>query len=168
MQRMGPALSLRSRERGQHAGNRSFRLEIQFLRTLGNTLVISGELVHLCGIDTPDLDQPCLDAERVPYSCGAVARAVLEAVALGRAVDCDLIRFAPGMVPDAICSIQGDSLQVRMVKLGYALDRRDISDGLYFTDETRAASQRMGMWGGAFIAPSQWRRYRQGRVSDVR
>lgn len=131
----------------------------------GNTLVIDGELIRLWGIDVPDLDQPCNDADRQPFRCGMAARTVLEALTRDRVIVCDIIRLTPTMVPQGICSLEGTDLQARMVSLGFAFDDRDVSGGLYFADEARAEQRRMGLWSGAFVTPVQWRRFRRGTVS---
>lgn len=128
----------------------------------GDTLVIAGQRVRLWGIDAPDLDQPCMDGDRLPYRCGVTARMVLEALTRTREVVCGIAENGTDTPPLAVCRAGDSDLGALMVATGYAFDRPEVSGGLYADEEAQAKARQSGLWAGAFVKPLDWRRERVG------
>lgn len=128
----------------------------------GDTLVVAGQRVRLWGIDAPDLDQPCMDGDRLPYRCGITARMVLDALTRTREVVCGIAETGTVTPPLAVCRAGDSDLGGLMVATGYAFDRPEISGGLYAGEEAQAKARKSGLWAGAFVKPAGWRRGRVG------
>jgi endonuclease YncB( thermonuclease family) len=122
----------------------------------GDTIAVGFQHVRLQGIDAPETDQVCLDAQGERWTCGLAARERLSAHIAGRAVRCASRgedRYGRML---ATCSAGGENLNGWMVREGWALAYVQYSRE-YIGDEAAARAQRRGMWAGAFIAPWDWR-----------
>jgi endonuclease YncB( thermonuclease family) len=119
----------------------------------GDTLRIGGARVRLNGIDAPELDQTCTDANNGAWRCGDEARNFLAGLAAGRDASC--IRTGRDRYHRwlATCSVGGADLGGAIVAAGWA-----VADLGYAAEESEAEKQRRGIWSGTFMAPSEWRR----------
>jgi endonuclease YncB( thermonuclease family) len=126
----------------------------------GDTIALGSRHVRLQGIDAPETDQVCLDAQGERWTCGIAARERLSAHIAGRAITCASQgedRYGRTL---ATCSASGENLSAWMVREGWALAYVQYSRE-YVADEAAARTQRRGMWAGAFIAPWDWRHRNQ-------
>jgi endonuclease YncB( thermonuclease family) len=122
----------------------------------GDTISIGPTKIRFEGIDAPESDQICLDAQRKRWSCGIEARDHLTAHIGNRSIDCTPSGLdAYGRVL-ADCRIGGEDLNGWMVREGWALAFVRYSKA-YLADEAAAREGQLGMWSGAFIAPWDWR-----------
>jgi endonuclease YncB( thermonuclease family) len=122
----------------------------------GDTIAIGTRHVRFEGIDAPETDQVCLDAQGERWTCGLAARERLSAHIAGRPIACAARgedRYGRTL---ATCSASGENLNAWMVREGWALAYVQYSRE-YVADEAAARAQRRGMWAGAFIAPWDWR-----------
>jgi endonuclease YncB( thermonuclease family) len=122
----------------------------------GDTVAVGFRHVRLQGIDAPETDQVCLDAQGERWTCGIAARERLSVHIAGRPITCAVRsedRYGRML---ATCSASGENLNAWMVREGWALAYVQYSRQ-YVADETAARAQRKGMWAGAFIAPWDWR-----------
>ncbi len=122
----------------------------------GDTLAIGSTRVRLEGIDAPETDQVCLNANGVRWTCGIDARNQLAAHIAGREIDCassgsDIYRRTL-----AICYLADEDLNGWMVHQGWALAYVKYSTVYRQVEEDARVNQR-GLWQGAFIAPWDWR-----------
>ena len=122
----------------------------------GDTIAIRDQRVRLFGIDAPERRQLCLaGTERWP--CGrAAARALRQKIA-GRPVACavrDRDRY--GRIV-AVCRTGGTDLNAWIVTEGWALAARRYTTD-YVRQEEDARAGRKGVWRGALVPPSYWRR----------
>ncbi|QRM27890.1 thermonuclease family protein [Microvirga sp. VF16] len=126
----------------------------------GDTIEIAGTRIRLHGIDAPESGQTCQDARGRDFRCGQRAAFAL-ADWIGRAtVLCeprDTDRY--GRVV-AVCRTRGTEINRWMVRQGWAVAYREYSRE-YVPDELAAQRAREGLWAGAFIPPSEWRRGRR-------
>ena len=128
----------------------------------GSTLQLGSVTYRLDGIDTPALDQVCIDEHADAWTCGVEAREQLTRLIGGRAVRCDDL----GVDPTArkrhlgVCTVEGEttSLSELLVRQGFALNVEASATGRFKPDEARARENRQGLWKGCFVAPQEFRR----------
>ena len=128
----------------------------------GSTLQLGNVTYRLDGIDTPALDQVCIDEHADAWTCGVEAREQLTRLIGGRAVRCDDL----GVDPTArkrhlgVCTVEGEttSLSQLLVRQGFALNVEASATGRFKPDEARARENRQGLWKGCFVAPQEFRR----------
>ena len=127
----------------------------------GDTLAIRGEKtrVRLYGVDAPEGQQTCDDAERKRYLCGSKAADALASL-VGRSgqVTCqeeDRDRY--GRVV-AVCHANGRDINGELIRQGWAIEYNQYSDGRYSDEETEARQAKRGLWAGTFVKPWDWRR----------
>ncbi len=128
----------------------------------GSTLQLGNVTYRLDGVDTPALDQVCIDEHADAWTCGVEAREQLTRLIGGRAVRCDDL----GVDPTAskrhlgVCTVEGEttSLSELLVRQGFALNVEASATGRFKPDEARARENRQGLWKGCFIAPQEFRR----------
>src|SRR5450759_3682119 len=87
----------------------------------GDTLAIGSIKFRLEGIDAPETDQICLNANGDHWTCGIDARDQLVAHIAGREIDCTSHGTDGYRRTLAICSLTGEDLNSWMVQQGWAL-----------------------------------------------
>ena len=112
--------------------------------------------IRLSGIDAPESDQRCLDSHGQLWSCGLQATSSLQAYSGNRPWTCQLSGFDRYGRRLGTCSVQGEDIGRWLVRNGWALAYRRYSTA-YVEDEDYAREHQLGLWGGAFIAPWDWR-----------
>jgi endonuclease YncB( thermonuclease family) len=132
----------------------------------GRTLQIGSTSYRLAGIDTPDMDQICLNDRADPWACGVGARDALAKLIGERAVSCRDLGPDPSYKARRLgaCTIQGEtvSLGQQMVQQGFAINvpGKDRFAG----DEAKARIEHSGLWRGCFAAPQSFRRWDRDAV----
>lgn len=122
----------------------------------GDTVLIEQAKIRFAGIDAPETDQLCLDAEGRSRACGVKARDELIKHSNGQPWTCETAgtdRYGRLL---GNCFIEGEDVSAWMVRSGWALSFIRYSHA-YDADEVAAKNARAGLWGGAFIAPWDWR-----------
>lgn len=122
-----------------------------------DTLDIGGTRIRLHGIDAPEGNQVCRNAEGWEYACGDHATAAMVRMIEGRDVVCeerDIDRY--GRIV-AVCEVEGTDVNAALVSAGWALAYRRYSED-YAPEEEYARAQGAGLWAGEFDAPWDWRR----------
>jgi endonuclease YncB( thermonuclease family) len=122
----------------------------------GDTLAIGATRIRLEGIDAPETDQVCLNANGIRWTCGIDARDQLAAHIAGRAISCSSSGIDAYKRTLAICSLAAEDLNAWMVQQGWALAYVQYSSAYRQVEEDARIKQR-GLWQGAFIAPWDWR-----------
>ena len=112
--------------------------------------------IRLSGIDAPEMDQICIDAAGKDWKCGIEAREKLQAFARDRSWACTLTGKDVYKRYLGSCTVKGEDVSRWLVRNGWALAFRRYSTA-YVADEDYAREQKRGLWGGAFIAPWEWR-----------
>jgi endonuclease YncB( thermonuclease family) len=118
----------------------------------GDSLRMRGDRIRLLGIDAPELDQVCWDAEGAEWPCGRAAHRQLA----------DMLGEGPASCQPqgkdkygrtlASCAVGGRDLGAVLVSEGLA-----IAQGGYEGEEAAARSAGNGIWRGRFVEPRQWR-----------
>jgi endonuclease YncB( thermonuclease family) len=122
----------------------------------GDTVQIGETKIRLQGVDAPETDQLCLDANGQSWACGISARDELIKYSAGRDWDCDLAstdRYGRSL---GSCFVEGEDVSAWLVQQGWALAFVKYSHS-YDADEVAAREAHAGLWQGAFIAPWDWR-----------
>ncbi|MDA9444392.1 hypothetical protein XH98_35945 [Bradyrhizobium sp. CCBAU 51745] len=129
----------------------------------GNTIEIEHTNVRLSGIEAPETDQICLDAQGRRWACGVAARDELIKHSNGRTWDCHTQRADEYRRALGSCFIEGENVNAWMVRSGWALSA-GASLHTYAVYELVASTARAGLWSGAFIAPWDWPRRNRGTI----
>jgi len=122
----------------------------------GDTLAIGSTTGRLEGIDAPETEQVCLNANGVHWACGIDARDQLVAHIAGREINCTSSGLDVYRRTLAICHLAGEDLNGWLVQQGWALAYVKYSSTYRQVEEDARANLR-GLWQGAFIAPWDWR-----------
>ncbi|TNC47207.1 thermonuclease family protein [Rubellimicrobium rubrum] len=126
-----------------------------------------GEIrVRLHGVDAPESDQTCLDADGQEWPCGAWSVEQAEARWEGRTAGCERLDIDRYGRTVARCEVNGIDLGATLVSGGMALAYRDYSDD-YLPQEASAQGARVGVWRGEFQIPQDYRRGPTLVVTDV-
>ncbi len=123
----------------------------------GDSLEVAGVRIRLFGIDAPEREQDCRDANGKSYSCGRAASRALAAAIGGRSVTCAPVEVDQYNRDVAVCTADDLDLGDAMVRGGHALDYARHSRGRYAGAEREARDARRGMWAGTFERPATWR-----------
>ncbi|MDH3910513.1 MAG: thermonuclease family protein [Rhodospirillales bacterium] len=131
----------------------------------GDTLQIGDRIVHLAGIDAPELGQRCLIEEK-SWRCGLEAALALRKLAAFGAVSCTSENDAPTVT--GACQIDGKDLSEVMVGQGYAVALPGAVPS-YQSTQDAARDAKLGLWRGDFIPPGEWRQGARlpGETSDT-
>ena len=92
----------------------------------GDTLSITGTVLHLKGIDAPEKGQLCRVASGRAFDCGLVSKTALMDLTVAVSVSCRLTGGARDDLPEAQCFAAGYDLSKGMVHTGWALAWVDI------------------------------------------
>jgi len=123
----------------------------------GDTLQMRDERIRLEGVDAPEARQQCLDADGKFWRCGQAAANALDDWIAGNPLNCKTHgRDKWGRVL-ATCTVRGESVQAWLASHGYAIAYRHYSTA-YVTAEDTAREEKIGVWAGEFIPPSDWRK----------
>jgi endonuclease YncB( thermonuclease family) len=125
--------------------------------TDGDTLRLAGQRIRLAGLDAPELDQKCLDAEGHEWPCGIAAKKRLGALVTRTRIVCepqDRDRYGRLI---ARCRANGADLGGQMVSEGLA-----VAEIGYAALALEAQQAKRGIWAGSFETPRTWRNRHQG------
>lgn len=122
----------------------------------GDTFDIAGVTVRLYGIDAPERDQPCTEADGTPWPCGAWVTAQVEALYGGAQADCTARETDRYGRLVASCTVAGRDLGQALVADGLATAYRAYSWD-YDLDEKAARLAALGIWSGGMQVPAAFR-----------
>jgi endonuclease YncB( thermonuclease family) len=122
----------------------------------GDSIRLAGRSIRLDGIDAPEWDQTCLDADGRTWRCGRAASRALREHIRGQTVSCRpraLDRYGRTI---AVCALaDGSDVNAWMVREGFAIASGFA--GAYAAEQAQAKAARRGIWDGTFISPANWR-----------
>jgi endonuclease YncB( thermonuclease family) len=123
----------------------------------GDTVKIGDTRIRLFGIDAPEHDQTCRDAQGRDWNCGVKATDALRARIGDRPISCtprDTDRYGRTV---AVCRLDGVDLNAWMATGGWAVAYRYFSTDYVGAEEQAHAAHR-GIWVGTFMNPYDWRK----------
>ncbi|WP_417585992.1 thermonuclease family protein [Nitrincola sp.] len=121
----------------------------------GDTILISGSLVDLYGIDAPELSQTC-QYKGAELLCGELARNALIGFTSGASVLCEA---APQQGTNRLvgrCFVDGFSLSNELVKSGMAFGT-PLGSADFDVEEQWARDHLRGIWKTSFEFPWKWK-----------
>ncbi len=125
----------------------------------GDTLKMDGKIIHLFGVDAPEIKQQCR-IYGVAWPCGERAGVILSRLIAKKPVRCDIVstnKTTEDAPLQAHCyNYENVNLNSAIIGAGMAVPvlkqtRR------YVTAGYSAQIQRLGLWSGRFIPPALWR-----------
>lgn len=120
----------------------------------GDTLAKGGERFRLTGIDAPELQQTCEDANGAEWQCGGEARATLQNLLARGEAECrgsQLDQYRRRLVT---CFVGNQNLNGLMVRGGMAISTELFT---YRREQLAAENHKRGIWQGRFESPKTWR-----------
>ena len=131
----------------------------------GDTLDFGGARVRLFGIDAPERAQTCERASG-EWECGKEAAALLDGLVAGQKVNCeqrDTDRYGRSV---AVCTVGGMDLSEAMTRTGFAVALEQFSAD-YVDVASQARAARLGVWGGNFQTPAEFRATDRGFLAEA-
>lgn len=123
----------------------------------GDSLKADNLKLRLHGIDAPEREQICTNADGANYACGKRATDWLrQHVKTGDRLSCDLLDIDKYRRLIVRCFKGRKDINQAMVRAGWAVAYTRYSDA-YLKAETEAKSKHNGLWQGSFIHPEVWR-----------
>ena len=123
--------------------------------TDGDGIVFAGLRVRIHGMDAPEIEQTCTDAEGRPWPCGREAWRALRRLLKCRRLEVEVLGIDVYGRMIARLLADGRDVAATMIAGGWAVARDDKAYGHL---EQQAARQKRGIWRGAFEDPESWRR----------
>ena len=121
----------------------------------GRTLMVSGQMVRLWGLDAPDLDQTCTWGGKL-IPCGRLAQGALMDLIIGAVIRCERRRQSESSLNIAVCFADSYDIGANLIHTGWALARHPTSP-VYRETERKARAAKRGLWRGEFARPADWR-----------
>ncbi|HJN23278.1 MAG TPA: thermonuclease family protein [Rhodospirillales bacterium] len=111
----------------------------------------------MLAIDAPELKQACKHPSGRGFLCSRFAAGFLLDLVRGKRVFCKGDNRDQHRRLLAICHVNGEDLNARMVREGWALGERRLSKK-YTAEETTAKQANKRLWGMQFTPPWEWRK----------
>jgi endonuclease YncB( thermonuclease family) len=134
-----------------------------------DTISVAGVEYRLDGIDAPENDQVCINANRETYFCGGEARKALINYIDGRPVLC-LDKGPDSVYPQrriGECSVEGKNETINrwLVQQGLAINFEPYAKGRFMAAQLQAKNARRGIWAGCFVNPQQLRHWEKTKAA---
>ncbi len=122
----------------------------------GDTFDVSGQRVRIHGIDAPEVDQTCSDADGRVWPCGAFVKEEVSRRYQGAATNCEVIEQDRYGRRVAKCFVDGRDVGGSIVADGWAQAYREYSMD-YDLAEKSAQVLGLGLWASTMQTPSAYR-----------
>ena len=116
----------------------------------GDTVKIGQTKLRLSGMDAPETDQICLNADGQKWACGIAARDALIKYSNGQIWECTTTGDGGYKRSLAKCFIEGEDVSAWMVRSGWALSYVRYSHD-YDAAETAARNIGAGLWSARLL-----------------
>ena len=122
-----------------------------------DTLIINGRYFRLFGVDAPEANQSCADANGYPYKCGQYASAWLKSWLQDNELECRVIQQDDSGNMIGVCFLGDYDIGAALVNAGWAVVYSKHSK-IYMPYQIQAQKNRVGLWQGDFYMPWDWRK----------
>ncbi len=128
----------------------------------GDTLKIGKHVVHLYGIDAPELGQACLTRLSQQWHCGQQIRDALNKKVADTKVKCDIMGLTTGDDFVGRCRFAEEKMDIGlwMIRNGLAFSAQERGYE-YQADEKTARLSKLGVWNGTCMFPWDFRELRR-------
>ncbi len=123
----------------------------------GDTIKILNYKIRLHGIDSPEINQLCLDKNNKQWQCGIRAKNSLNNFISNKNIKCIYNKKDRYKRFIGTCYLNEIDIQEWMVKNGWAIAYKKYSKK-YVEAEIYAKNNNLGIWKGKFLEPYKWRR----------
>lgn len=124
----------------------------------GDSFVVGTRKLRLDGIDAPELNQTCKDAQNIEWQCGWASRAALEKLLLEPELSCEADAQDKYARSVATCrSTTTRDIAAHQVANGMAVTHEFNGMRDYGSEEDFARARKRGIWRGIFDRPEAWR-----------
>ena len=120
----------------------------------GDSLEIGTTRIRLMGIDAPEYDQSCKDANGRLYPCGRQSADFLAKLVQGKTVTCHIHHKDKYKRDLCTCYVDGLDINAEMIRTGHAIVYLESS---YDNLQKEAQKQKAGIWNGLFMHPRLFR-----------
>ncbi|MBQ8661153.1 MAG: thermonuclease family protein [Alphaproteobacteria bacterium] len=133
----------------------SMAVRAEVIAVDGDSLLIDGRDIRLEGIDAPEYNQKCFDAQNRLYDCGRKSKETLAAL-VKDGVECVRRKTDRYKREVSICHAGELNVNREMVRRGQAVAyTRYLKD--FAADEAEAQKAKRGIWSGRFMRPELFR-----------
>jgi endonuclease YncB( thermonuclease family) len=132
----------------------------------GDSFNVGSKKFRLDGIDAPEFNQTCKDAQNIIWECGKAARGALEAMLSLPGLKCSVSAQDSYSRSIAKCAVdQMPDVGGAQVRAGMAVSHEYYGIRTYGDEEDHAIAAKMGIWAGEFASPSEWRKAHPSRTN---
>jgi endonuclease YncB( thermonuclease family) len=121
----------------------------------GDTLRVGATTIRLSGIESPEPDQTCSDADGREWSCGQAAKQALARLLRNGRVACSISGSADGL-NSGDCKIGEQDVAAELVRGGHVFAASGLF-AAYSGIEEEARTAKAGVWEGSARRPSEYR-----------
>lgn len=121
----------------------------------GDSLYVDNLEIRLSGIDAPERDQTCYDANNREYACGQESLAALRLM-IGEGLRCEKVITDKYHRQVSVCWMGKININQKMVEKGWAVAYKRYTHE-YDQAEQEAKNSHRGIWQGRFLKPEFYR-----------
>ena len=123
---------------------------------------IGNRYIRLYGVDAPDNDQLCSNANGSSYNCGEQAASWVRNWIDNNVIECYLFKVDPNGVDIGTCLWGKYDIGAGLVGAGWGI-ANEKETSIYKPYEAKAKSEFSGLWQGTFYLPEDWRDIKRRR-----
>ncbi len=120
----------------------------------GDSLEIGTRRIRLIGIDAPEYDQSCKDANGKIYPCGRQSADFLAQLIKNRSLVCHIHKKDKYDRDLCTCYVDNTDINAEMIRNGHAVT---YIENTYDNLQRTAQKQKNGVWNGIFMHPRLFR-----------
>lgn len=130
----------------------------------GDTLTVSGRIVHLFGVASPDISQTCADGQGRGYRCGQQSISWLSGWLAENTIKCHILGEDNQGVLTGVCMLGSYDIGAAIINAGWAVaDTRQTQ--IYLNYQNQASQGRRGLWQGKFYMPWDWQKIKSRKAN---
>lgn len=130
----------------------------------GDVLTLSGQVVKLFGVASPDISQTCADSHGRGYRCGQQSISWLSGWLANNHIKCHILGQDNRGVLTGVCLLGQYDIGAAIVNAGWAVaDTRQTK--IYAMYQEQASQNRRGLWQGKFYMPWDWEKIKARKAN---
>lgn len=130
----------------------------------GDTLTVSGRVVRLYGVASPDITQTCADKQGRGYRCGQQSVLWLSEWLSNNVLKCHILNEDKQGVLTGVCILGQYDIGAAIINAGWAVaDTRQSK--IYLAYQNQASNAKRGLWEGKFYMPWDWQKIKNRKTN---